>query len=87
MVQKMCKLEGRVKVKQAFLQELIPIIPELRARRKSAHIPLIGFWIHKMPPIRWGDRPNIPMPLSSLSRLSSGRCSRRNAGEEADFTR
>lgn len=48
----MVKQERQLKVKQAVLQELIPIIPELRARRKSVHIPLIGFWIHKMPPIR-----------------------------------
>lgn len=79
----MCKQERQVKVKQAVLQELIPIIPELFAGRKGANIPLIGFWIHKIPPIRWGDWPSIPVPLSSLHGLSSGRCSRRNAGEES----
>lgn len=62
----MCKQERQVKVKQAVLQELIPIIPELFAGGKKRHIPLIGFWIHKIPPIRWGDWPSIPMPLSSL---------------------
>lgn len=27
---------------------------------RPSYIPLIGFWIHKMPPIRWGDWPSIP---------------------------
>ena len=33
----------------------------------SSNIPLIGFWIHKMPPIRWGDWPSIPGHRPSLS--------------------
>ena len=33
----------------------------------SSNIPLIGFWIHKMPPIRWGDCPSIPGHRPSLS--------------------
>lgn len=35
---------------------------------KSFNIPLIGFCIHKMPPIRWGDWPSIPSHCLPLSR-------------------
>lgn len=27
--------------------------------KHAPDIPLIGFWIHRMPPIRWGDWPSI----------------------------
>lgn len=30
-------------------------------RALPSNIPLIGFWIHKMPPIRCGDWPSIPI--------------------------